>query len=145
MEISLHSGEKLLGNLKEWSDLVLSTARKNGICVDDKGSLATPPLCFILQWVHTVFIVLKKKLCFVKFTKWTYLLLMKLFLCYWGLFHLFLQHEFHRGPRNTEALVKFILDNLEVNLFDLWEGMCLFIILLPWDLRVDFFTWWPDI
>lgn len=31
-------------------------------------------------------------------------------------------HEFHRGPRNTEALVKFILDNLEVNLFDLWEG-----------------------
>lgn len=68
MEISLHSGEKLLGNLKEWSDLVLSTARKNGICVDDKGSLATPPLCFILQWVHTVFIVLKKKLCFVKFT-----------------------------------------------------------------------------
>ncbi|PFX28948.1 DnaJ-like subfamily C member 10 [Stylophora pistillata] len=31
-------------------------------------------------------------------------------------------YEFHRGPRNTEALVKFILDNLEVNLFDLWEG-----------------------
>lgn len=78
MEISLHSGEKLLGNLKEWSDLVLSTARKNGICVDDKGSLATPPLCFILQWVHTVFIVFKK-LCFVKFT-------MDHIFCWWNCF-----------------------------------------------------------
>lgn len=31
-------------------------------------------------------------------------------------------HEFHRGSRNTRSLVKFILDSLEVNLFDLWEG-----------------------
>ena len=32
------------------------------------------------------------------------------------------QHEFHRGSRNTRSLVKFILNSLEVNLFDLWEG-----------------------
>ncbi|KAJ7354834.1 DnaJ sub C member 10 [Desmophyllum pertusum] len=31
-------------------------------------------------------------------------------------------HEFHRGSRGTRSLVKFILNSLEVNLFDLWEG-----------------------
>ena len=33
-----------------------------------------------------------------------------------------LQHEFQRGSRSTRALVRFILDSLEVNLYDLWEG-----------------------
>ncbi|KAK2560566.1 DnaJ-like protein subfamily C member 10 [Acropora cervicornis] len=31
-------------------------------------------------------------------------------------------HEFHHGSRTTKALVQFILDSLEVNLFDLWDG-----------------------
>ena len=42
-------------------------------------------------------------------------------LTFCGLFP-FLQHEFHRGSRNTRSLVKYILDSLEVNLYDLWEG-----------------------
>ncbi|XP_015751062.1 PREDICTED: dnaJ homolog subfamily C member 10-like [Acropora digitifera] len=42
--------------------------------------------------------------------------------CSFSFLMFLLQHEFHHGSRTTKALVQFILDSLEVNLFDLWDG-----------------------